>query len=456
MRSPIVEALIRQSLAPRRPPRSAVEGLGQAGSSLLEALAARKIDKKDRAEAEEEKQAFLDTIDSLGIFADTNLPTTQGIETNSRLLEAVMQKPETGGLNLGQEATDVLSGASSARNAAANLPNGGELQGFYSPVGLSQQQFQTIKSVAPVLADSPQGRGALISAIMGPSFSQNEPIETFSVLSNEEEAAMGLDPNSSFRRSNLTGKVERIGGGDTNINLPGTPEDPNPFDAVEKDVFQENFKNLNSQVQLSRQQRPKLRQARELLQKDTFDSGGLEPLFLRGKQIGQSLGFNFEGLSDQESFNALAISLNIDVLQRLTGPKTDFEFEKTGERIPNLSKSRQGNLLIIEGMELAMDAKEEELKATREFWRDAGGFNPALAGDADEFVRDRVDNILSDRLNDLNGRINNFLENDPANIIVGEHPEYGEISEADIQAMMKANNMSRKDVLKNLGFKDGG
>ena len=102
-------------------------------------------------------------------------------------------------------------------------------------------------------------------------------------------------------------------------------------------------------------------------------------------------------LSDSEIFGSIAKDLAIEELQRLTGPKTDFEQREIEKITPSLNKTSQGNKLLVQIGKIAAQR------------------NIALAKHIDDFIASAPASRMNARQlrSAVRGKQNQFLSANP-------------------------------------------
>lgn len=187
-RSPIVASLLRQSVRPLPPVHSVGEGFARAGSKILAAVLANKLEKRARDERNEDIGKLADVL--LGKEVDVSIPISNDVQTSPSpvagatvprsLLENGIRAPRVGGV-LGDQPPGV-------RDTISNLLTSD------SPIG----QEMGLNLAAGALASSPPN--------------------TFRELTPEEEAKMfGEDKPGTFgaqfrQDGTLAGLPQRIEG----------------------------------------------------------------------------------------------------------------------------------------------------------------------------------------------------------------------------------------------------
>ncbi len=417
-RSALVQQLLLNSARPRPVPRSAIEGAGQGINSILSAVIAKKLQGKANKDFEAESSAFRDSI--LGTLQDNPDFATAQTGVNSAVLGNALNPVDTGSLNLGASANNVLGGVASAQNALANTPEQTRQGGIINDPKMA--------AIIANLSNSPEGLKFAQSALAQQAFETPKPVTTERGATGAEIQQMKdqgiLDPafkgsvilemtdgrQTGFKLDELAGPLVRIG---------DEKESPT-ITRLRNSFFENNFDPIQVSAKLSREKLGALRELATLVESGV-STGPFAQFTLGARKVLQEVtGISLGDVDAQQAIEAIGIKFTVDELQRLTGPKSDFEFKTLERSVPGLAKTTEGNKLIIEMSERAIQASLIAQDASLR-WLSANQAlvdgDPAKATRAhNQFVQDEIDasGVLSrEVLDDFQAQADAILSGPP-------------------------------------------
>lgn len=174
----------------------------------------------------------------------------------------------------------------------------------------------------------------------------------------------------------------------TVVNMPGEKY-LSEFEKTSGKMFAEDYSNIMRSGASAAQNDARLRRFEELAGR--VNTGKLTPATTQIKAFGKSLGVDLEslGITDDvapaQALDSLATQLSMDLIQQTKGAVSDFEAKKFMEAVPSLSRTPEGNRLLIETMRRANDLSRQTAKLARDYARRNGTFDDGFYQELEAF-----------------------------------------------------------------------
>jgi hypothetical protein len=114
-------------------------------------------------------------------------------------------------------------------------------------------------------------------------------------------------------------------------------------------------------------QRADLNVLRELIQNPNFETGAMAPVITAAREFGIDLGLNVENPAPAQVFDAISKQIALPLVKRLGSQPTDTDLKLILDSAPSLSKTKEGNQLLIETIDLKMQRDELIARALMEY-----------------------------------------------------------------------------------------
>lgn len=174
----------------------------------------------------------------------------------------------------------------------------------------------------------------------------------------------------------------------TVVNMPGEKYQ-SEFEKASGKMFAEDYSSIMRAGSSAAQNDARLRRFEELAGK--VSTGKLTPATTQVKAFGKSLGVDLEalGITDDvapaQALDSLATQLSMDLIQQTKGAVSDFEAKKFMDAVPSLSRTPEGNRLLIETMRRANDLARQQSKMARNYVRQNGRFDDGYYAELEAF-----------------------------------------------------------------------
>jgi hypothetical protein len=210
--------------------------------------------------------------------------------------------------------------------------------------GISMGDGATPQQIAQVSQYSPE-LGMKLWGMAADLINSRRNRETFTALTPEEEVAAGLDPKGSYQRSNLSGKIDSIGGSGTNVDID--------LGAGSKDWSKKGAEKFGERIDaysgegVAAQQKLQTIDQLEFLMQDL--PGGLTAQMTQmlRDRFGVSLG---EGADKLQAFEGLVNTLVPTQRPPGSGTMSDRDVELFKKSLPSYLNSPEGNRMILATM----------------------------------------------------------------------------------------------------------
>lgn len=249
-----------------------------------------------------------------------------------------MQSPWQGAAYLGEVVANKLNQGRVDRQLAegrAGLADA--MAGINYDTGPTPEQIGQIGGYDPAFA-----QGLMVDAIRARREAANR--ERFNLLTPEEETQLGLDPAGSYQRSSTSGKVDKLGGGDTNITVGAAGD--KKWNETGAAKFGERIDAYAGEGIEARRQMQNIDQLQALMQDLPTGLDARMTKYLRDTW-GVALG---EGASNLQAFDAIVSRLVPSQRPAGSGPMSDRDVELFKNSLPNYLNSPEGNRIILDTM----------------------------------------------------------------------------------------------------------
>lgn len=231
--------------------------------------------------------------------------------------------------------------------------------------------------------------------------------EQFIPLPQEEVIKLGLDPNAAYQKSTKTGRVSKIGSGQT-INVNTGEENLTFQQQLEKQRVDRDLSNINNAFSTAQDQLSVLPDVQAMRQLNaTGATGPGVEVVDAAKRFAVGLGevfgedINIEGLSDVDAIRSKGMDF---VMKRIAGTKgaiSEKEMKAFAEASPGLSKTTAGNEAILNFYEAAALSSQQRAQFLQAYAQKNG----SLAG------AERAWNRFTSNVPRTLGKGNNFAVN---------------------------------------------
>jgi len=153
----------------------------------------------------------------------------------------------------------------------------------------------------------------------------------------------------------------------------------------------------------------------------------------------KALGIDVEGIPESEQFAAISNELVLDKSQQMSGALSNADMDFLRNTAPTLTQSREGRGQMLDYAERLANREREYAKQAQKFRKDNGYFSQSEF--QQEFDQWAEENPLFE---------GEQVTSQEVDQIVISSPIYGDVTEADIQETMRANGLTRDQVLERL------
>lgn len=154
----------------------------------------------------------------------------------------------------------------------------------------------------------------------------------------------------------------------------------------------------------------------------------------------KTVGIETEGLSESEQFQALANTLVLDKSQQMSGALSNADMEFLRNTAPTLTNTKDGRVAMLDYSEKLAKREQETNRLANEYRKKNGAFDDAEFQVEMQKYADENPLFESDQA----------TQEESENKSVISSLIYGDVTEGDIQETMRANNLTREQVLERL------
>jgi GH24 family phage-related lysozyme (muramidase) len=198
------------------------------------------------------------------------------------------------------------------------------------------------------------------------------PQPEFNVLTDEQEAALGLPTEGTYQRG-ADGRITAIGGGGTNVTVEGARTE-SEYDKARGKQLAEAMAEIETQEGAALRAQAALDVMEQAAADPRFYSGAGAEMNLTLRRAAAAIGLGDpESVASMEVFNAQAKQAALDVMGGSLGTgfsNADRDFVL--DQVPNLGNTREGNMALIE-VQRRLQARKVEVAQMARQWEQENG-----------------------------------------------------------------------------------